>query len=359
MSNTWGERLRLSIFGESHGKAIGIIIDGLPQGEAVDPVQIAAEMRRRAPGNSALSTARREEDSVELLSGLMDGFTTGAPVCGMIANTDARSRDYGTKLRPGHADLSAYLNYGGKMDLRGGGVFSGRLTAPLVFAGAVAKQILARRGVTAAARILSIGEISDPANPAPEQWRQLSGELPVCSPAIAEAMRREILGAKEQGDSLGGVIEAAAFGVPAGLGSPFFGSVESAVSSLLFSVPAVKGVEFGDGFRLARMRGSEANDPILLENGRLRTSSNHNGGILGGITNGMPLLVRAAIKPTPSIGLEQATVDTATMEETRLVVGGRHDPCIVPRAVPVIEACLALGLLDRILAEGAQPVNAL
>ncbi|MDR3322231.1 MAG: chorismate synthase [Synergistaceae bacterium] len=348
--NVWGNKLKLSIFGESHGCAIGIVVDGLPAGEEIDAEAIAREMRRRAPGRDALSTSRREMDAVELLSGIHGGRTTGAPVCGVIRNKDARSKDYDSKLRPGHADWTALLKYGGHADMRGGGHFSGRLTAPLVFAGSLAKQTLSRRGVEIYARISAIGKIEDSAKPSGiEEYRDISARDFPSSPSAEPEMKGVIMAAKEDGDSVGGVVEAAAFGLPSGLGEPFFGSMESAIASLLFSVPAVKGVEFGDGFRLAAMRGSEANDAIYAEDGVIRARTNHNGGILGGITNGMPLTLRAAIKPTPSIAKPQESIDSSTMTGAEIRIAGRHDPCVVPRAVPVIEACLAICALDGLL----------
>jgi chorismate synthase len=348
--NVWGNRLKLSIFGSSHGKAVGVVVDGLPPGEPIDLDQVAREMSRRAPGRNDLSTARREADAVDVLSGLYEDRTTGAPICGVIYNSDARSGDYDTKLRPGHADWTALLKYGGHADMRGGGHFSGRLTAPLVYAGSLAKQILSRRGVHAYARIISIEGVSD-ALPASslEECRAISGRDFPASPTVEEAMKNAIGAAKNDGDSVGGVVEAVVFGLPGGLGEPFFGSMESSVASLLFSVPAVKGVEFGDGFRVAALRGIEANDALCIEDGKITARTNHNGGILGGITNGMPLIVRVAIKPTPSIALPQESVDAAAMREVTLQIKGRHDPCIVPRAVPVIEACVALSALDELL----------
>lgn len=350
MANTWGTMLRLSIFGESHGPAIGIVIDGLPAGEAIDMAQAQAELKRRAPGKSPLVTTRQEPDIVEVLSGVANGKTTGAPLCGMIRNGDARSRDYDTKLRPGHADLTALLKYGGNADMRGGGHFSGRLTGPLVFAGAVAKQLLCRKGVEVYGRITEIAGIVDDDAPGPQDWRNLSGKaFPTVDAAAGERMQTAILAAKSDRDSVGGVVEAVALGTPPGLGEPFFRSVESVLACLLFSVPAVKGVTFGDGFSLSRLRGSQANDEILLDGDRYTTRTNRSGGILGGITNGMPLVVQAAFKPTPTISLSQRSVDTATGQPVTLESAGRHDPCIVPRAVPVVEACTALCLLDLYL----------
>lgn len=352
--NIWGNKLKLSIFGESHGAAIGIVVDGLPPGEEIDADLLAKEMARRAPGTGPLSTARRELDEAELLSGVADGKTNGFPLCGVIRNRDARSRDYSTILRPGHADWTALLKYGGHADMRGGGHFSGRLTAPLVLAGAIAKQLLARRDISVYGRITAIAGIQDSPLPrTPEAYASLSTlDLPVFSNIAKTAMIAAILGAKEEQDSVGGIIETAAFGLPGGLGEPFFGSMESNLASLLFSIPAVKGVEFGDGFALAAQKGSEANDPLTLADGCITATSNHNGGILGGITNGMPLVVRAAFKPTPSIGKAQKTVDPANMTETTLETTGRHDPCIVPRAVPVMEAAVALCVLDCLLQRG-------
>jgi chorismate synthase len=348
--NVWGNRVKLSIFGESPGKSVGVVVDGLPAGETIDPEEIARTMRRRAPGRSGFSTARREEDAVEILSGLYNGKTTGFPVCGAIYNEDARSRDYDSKLRPGHADWTALLKYGGHADMRGGGHFSGRLTAPLCFAGSLAKQVLSRRNIEVYARIDAIGGVMEPEAPAsPREYRAVSlCEFP-SSPSMEEPMKEAIKKAMKEGDSVGGVVAAAAFGLPGGLGEPFFGSMESAVASLLFSIPAVKGVEFGDGFRLALMRGSEANDALYPDGGNIKARTNRNGGILGGITNGMPLLVRAAVKPTPSIPRPQQTVDGGTGRETTLRIAGRHDPCIVPRAVPVVESCLALCVLDALM----------
>lgn len=330
--NTFGEQLKLSIFGESHGNGIGIVVDGLPPGLAVDEEFIASEMARRAPGNSRLATPRKEPDHVEILSGVFNGFTTGAPICGMIRNTNTRSKDYTPELpRPGHADLTAHIKYNGYTDYRGGGHFSGRLTAPLVFAGALCKSLLAKNDIAVTAKITEIGGIT--------------------GDGLTEAMEDVILSARNEGDSVGGIIETCAKNLPAGLGSPFFGSVESRLASMLYSIPAVKGVEFGDGFALSKMRGSEANDAIICSGPNYRTRTNHNGGINGGITNGMDLLFRVGIKPTPSISKPQETVNLLTGEPTVLEVHGRHDPCIVPRAVCVVEAASAIVLTDLLLCQ--------
>ncbi|MDD3428371.1 MAG: chorismate synthase [Oscillospiraceae bacterium] len=350
MSNTWGRKVKITIFGESHGVGIGAVIDGLPVGEAIDLQQVQLQLARRAPGNSALATPRKEADALEVLSGLFEGHTTGAPICGVIRNTNTRSKDYTPQLpRPGHADLAAYLKYNGFSDYRGGGHFSGRITAGLVAGGAMAMQILARRGIAIGAHIAQIENIKD------DTFNQITSSLlqgltesdfPLLNPQVQSAMTRAVLQAKQQQDSVGGIIECAVCGVPAGLGAPFFESLESRMASKMFSVPAVKGVEFGAGFGMASMRGSTANDDIILQNGKFATATNNNGGINGGITNGMPIVVRAAVKPTPSISQPQTTVDLTTRTETALTVTGRHDPCIIPRAVCVIEAAVALCILD-------------
>ena len=345
--NTWGNNIRLAIFGESHGPAVGIVIDGLPAGMSFDMENLSIFMARRRPGQNLFSSSRRESDQAEIISGLLDGRTTGAPLCCLIKNHDAHSEDYGPCLRPGHADWPAWLKFGGLADLRGGGHFSGRLTAPLVFAGGIAKQVLAERGIHVFGRIAAIGGIEDKPQLSAEEFTGLAGAaFPVFDRKAAKQMQEAILAVQAEGDSLGGIGEVLALGVPAGLGEPFFGSAESLISSLLFSIPAVKGVEFGAGFALAAWHGSAANDPLFLENGEIRSKSNHNGGILGGLTTGMPLLVRAAIKPTPSISKEQHTVNPLAMKESTLNIVGRHDPCIVPRALPALEAALALCLLE-------------
>lgn len=356
--NTWGLKLKLSIFGESHGPGIGLVIDGLPAGENISQEELQAEMARRAPGGGPLATARREKDEVNIYSGLMSGRTTGAPLCGLILNSDARSADYDRLLRPGHADWSAWLKYEGLADLRGGGHFSGRLTAPLVFAGALAKQILKRRQISVHGRIASLAGIDDSID-APVQpglRRDIAAKAwPVFDDDAGEKMRAKIKEAKENGDSVGGIIEAAAFGLPGGLGEPFFASVESVISSIMFSIPGIKGLEFGDGFRFAGLFGSEANDQLTISDGKISALTNHNGGILGGISNGQPLLVRAAVKPTPSIAKEQRSVDPLSKKESALCIRGRHDPSIVPRAVVVIEAAVALSVLDLALTAGKLP----
>lgn len=350
MSGVWGRNIKLSIFGESHGPAIGIVLDGLPPGFEIDWDEVRREMDRRAPGRGDISTPRRERDEWELLSGLFKGKTTGAPLCAVIRNENTKSGDYSPNLlRPGHADYTALLKYGGHADYRGGGHFSGRLTAPLLLAGAVAKQLLKKAGIEIGARIARIYDVPDADMPIESITDVSNKPFPVYDDGAGERMREAVLKAKGEGDSLGGVIECAALGLPPGLGDPFFDSLESVISSMMFSIPAVKGIEFGGGFGLSEMTGYEANDRMYMDNGEIRFKSNNNGGINGGISNGRPLVFRVAVKPTPTIGREQETVDVQRRESVKISFGGRHDPCIVPRAVPVVEAGLALCLLDCFL----------
>lgn len=355
MSSTYGENLKLSVFGQSHGAAVGMVLDGIPAGLAVDLAQLQRFLDRRAPGRSAYSTPRAEADVPELLGGIVDGHTCGAPIAAVLANQNTRSGDYEslrTRPRPGHADLTAQIKYGGQHDAAGGGHFSGRLTAPLCVAGGLCLQWLAQRGISVGAHILRIADITDtPFDPILPELDRVSSEFPTVSPDAGEQMRRCIAQAHDELDSVGGVIECAAVGVPAGLGEPMFGGVENRMAQLLYGIPAVKGVQFGIGFDAARMRGSRCNDAFVAENGRIRTLSNHCGGILGGITNGMPLLFSVAVKPTPSIAAPQQTVDLSTGQACTLRVGGRHDPCIVPRAVPVVEAAAAIALFDLMLGD--------
>lgn len=357
MSGVFGLNIKMSIYGESHGKAIGVVLDGLPPGLALDEEAISREMARRAPGQSALTTARKEKDAVEIQSGFFNGYTTGTPLCARIANNDQHSKDYSIlkdKMRPGHGDYAGYVRYQGYNDYRGGGHFSARLTAPLVFAGAVAKQALAQYGITVGAHILRIHDITEPGfNPLGESEATLktidAKSFPVINDNIGEQMQNCILTAKGVLNSVGGVIELMAINLPAGLGAPYFDSVESRLSQILFSVPAVKGIEFGEGFGFAQLTGAEANDQMHYEEGKVRCYTNHNGGITGGLTNGMPLVFRVAMKPTPSISREQKTVSLAEQSDTTLTVVGRHDPCIVQRAVPVIEAVTAWTLWDLLI----------
>lgn len=360
MTSFWGNHLKLSVFGESHGRAIGAVIDGLPAGIPIDETAIAKEMDRRASRGKALATPRKEADTVNIVSGYFEGHTTGTPLTGMIENTNIRSGDYaGTKdkMRPGHADYTAWLKYGGYQDYRGGGHFSGRLTAPVVFAGAVAKQVLAAKieGLQVGSRILCIGGVADESIVIPEAYADLQycdANWPVIDESRIPEMQAAVSEARADKDSVGGIIEGYVTGVPGGLGSPMFETVESRLAALLFAIPAVKGVEFGSGFAMSGMRGSEANDAFYMDGDRVKTRTNHNGGVNGGITNGMPLVFRVAFKPTPSIAQPQATIDMARREDTTIEIAGRHDPCIVLRAIPAVEAATALCLLDLVLEDG-------
>lgn len=349
MSSSFGENIRVSIFGQSHSDAIGVTVDGLPAGEKIDLAQLQRFLDRRAPGRNDYSTARREADVPEILCGLKDGLTCGAPLTAIIRNGDVLSQDYEalrTTPRPGHADFTAQVKYGGAQDAAGGGHFSGRLTAPLCIAGGICLQLLAREGITVISRIASIAGVADEG--------ELTGstaekDFPVVSDVRGEEMRAAIEAARTEGDSVGGVIECAVLGLPAGLGDPMFDGMENRIAAVVFGIPAVKGIEFGAGFAAAAMRGSENNDAFALQDGRVVTKTNHCGGILGGITTGMPISFRAAVKPTPSIAREQESVDLDTMQNVKLRVGGRHDPCIVPRAVPCVEAAAAIAVYDALL----------
>lgn len=352
MSSTFtGLALRLSIFGQSHSEAIGMTLDGLPAGLAVDMEKLQAFLNRRAPGQNDWSTPRKEEDRPEFLCGLKDGFTCGAPLTAIIHNNNTRPRDYSQlKItpRPGHADFTAEIKYRGYQDYSGGGHFSGRLTAPLCIAGGVLKQMLESKGITVDARIESIAGIRDDS---PFTASVSDKTFPVVDDAIGEQMRQVIAAARAEGDSVGGVIECAVRGLPVGVGEPMFDGLENQIARAVFAVPAVKGLEFGAGFAAASMRGSGNNDPFTVKDGRIETLTNNAGGILGGISNGMPVVFRVAIKPTPSIAKEQQSVNLNTMQPEALSITGRHDPCIVPRAVPVIEAAAALAISDLILGE--------
>lgn len=357
MSSNFGDNIKLSIFGESHGEAIGCVIDGLPSGVKLDMDKIYLDMSRRAPGKDRTATPRLEKDIPHILSGVLNGVTTGAPLAMIIENTNTKSGDYGNLMtvpRPSHSDYPAYVKYNGNNDIRGGGHFSGRLTAPLVFAGAVAKQILAEKGITVGAHILRVGnavdEKFDMLNVDKETLEDLSKSSFSTLSAQAETnMRNEIEKARLDCNSVGGIIECAAVGLPVGVGANIFSTVESKLSSILFAVPAVKGVQFGTGFGFAEMLGSDANDQYCIKDGKVALMSNNNGGILGGMTSGAPIVLSVAFKPTPSIAKKQKSVNLQTMKEEELVIKGRHDPCIVPRAVPVVECAVAFGLLDLMI----------
>ena len=353
MSSTYGENLKLSIFGQSHGAAIGMTLDGIPAGLPVDTDALQIFLNRRAPGQNDWSTPRKEADRPEFLSGILDGYTCGAPIAAAIYNKNTRSGDYANLKdcpRPGHADLTAQIKYGGFQDAPGGGHFSGRLTAPLCIAGGLCKQWLEGMGIQVFAHIASISGISDtPFDPLAPDADSVQPEFPVINPDAGAEMRDAISAAKGDGDSVGGIVECAVTGLPAGVGEPMFGGVESRIAQIVYGVPAVKGVEFGAGFAAAGLRGSQNNDDYVISDGKIRTATNNAGGILGGITNGMPLIFRAALKPTPSISRPQQSVNLSNTEIQELVVKGRHDPCIVPRAVPVIEAAAAIAIFDMIL----------
>lgn len=357
MSSVIGDKIKLSIFGESHGEAIGCVIDGLPAGIKIDMNAVYKDMQRRAPGKDKTATPRLEKDIPHILSGMLDNVTTGAPLAMVIENTNTKSGDYSNLMtvpRPGHSDYPAYVKYGGNNDIRGGGHFSGRLTAPLVFAGSVAKQILSPMGVTIGAHIKQIGSVCDAVSDLNKTDKSLldtlsSSTFSLIDETREQAMRDEIEKARLSLDSVGGIIECFAVGLPVGLGGNMFDTVEGKLASILFGVPAVKGVEFGIGFGFADKRASEVNDQYEIKNGRVATLSNNNGGVLGGMTDGAPLSVSVAIKPTPSIAKKQKSVNLQTMENAELEIHGRHDPCIVVRAVPVIECAVALGLLDLMM----------
>ena len=349
MLSEFGESIRVSVFGQSHSAAIGALIDGLPVGESVDLIRLQAFLDRRKPNSSAASTKRREPDTVNIVSGLKDGVTCGAPLCAIIENQDANSPDYDNILdvpRPGHADYTAHIKYQGHNDVSGGGHFSGRLTAPLCIAGGIAMQILERRGITVGAHIVRIGKATaDLYDPVKLTREDFTGAL------LTKDMEQEIQTAADSMDSVGGIIECGVLGLPAGLGGPFTEGMESRIAQTVFAIPAVKGVEFGAGFGAAAMRGSDHNDPFCMDGSRVVTETNNAGGILGGITTGMPLIFRIAVKPTPSIGRPQQSVSLSKKQNTELTVKGRHDSCIVPRAVPVTEAAAAIAILDILYQE--------
>lgn len=365
MSSTFGSWLTLSIFGQSHAPAIGMTLEGIPAGESVNLQELQHFLNRRAPGRNPWSTKRKEEDVPEFLAGLVDGRTCGAPLTAIIRNQNTRSQDYENLRdvpRPGHADFTAAVKFGGFQDVAGGGHFSGRLTAPLCIAGGICLQILRRRGIQIGAHIASIGGIQDQSfHPVTVEKRILgtlqTEEFPVLDAEVGVRMQEAIEKARQEMDSLGGVIECAVIGLPPGLGDPIFDGMENRIARLVFGIPAVKGVEFGAGFSAAAMRGSEHNDPFYWSGEGVKTRSNHHGGILGGITSGMPLVFRAAVKPTPSIAKEQESVSLSRKESVKLTIKGRHDPCIVPRAVPCMEAAAALAVYDALLEQNGLHTN--
>lgn len=357
MSCSFGTNIKITIFGQSHSQAMGVVIDGIPAGIKLDLDKICRFMQRRAPGNRDISTPRKEEDFPNIISGIVESTTCGAPICAVIENKNAKSDDY-DKLkeipRPSHADFSAYMKHNGFNEIRGGGNFSGRLTAPLCFAGAICLQILEEKGIFIGAHITSIGRIKEerfyPVSVNADLLQALTQkEFPVLDDTAESNMKAEILNAKKQLDSVGGTVECAVVGVPAGIGEPIFEGIENKLTQIIFGIPAIKGIEFGNGFDCAGLFGSENNDEFMVNGDKITTKTNNHGGILGGISSGMPIIFRVAVKPTPSIGKSQISVNLKTKESEELVVGGRHDPCIVPRAVPCIEAATAIAILDFLL----------
>lgn len=352
--NTYGETLKVTIFGQSHGPAIGVVVDGFPAGVAIDMDALQRFLTRRAPGGAAYATPRKEADLPEFIAGLAGGKTCGAPITAIIRNTDTRSFDYSALRdvpRPSQADYAAFMKFNGQNDIAGSGQFSGRLTAPLCIAGGICLQLLQSRGIAVGAHILSIGNVDDDAfDPVNPDFSGFSFDSPhVLNHSAWNAMFKAIEAAKAEEDSLGGVIECAVTGLPAGYGSPMFEGIENRIARMVFGIPAVKGISFGSGFEGSRLRGSQNNDPYVMDGDTVRTKTNNHGGILGGITTGMPLVFKAAIKPTSSIGIEQDSVSLSKRENVKLTIEGRHDPCIVPRAVPVVEAAAAIAVCDILL----------
>ena len=358
MSSTYGEILKLSIFGQSHGPAIGLSLDGIPAGMPVDLDKLQQFLNRRAPGNGSYATPRKEADNPEFLSGIIDNYTCGSPISAVIRNTNTRSGDYENLRncpRPGHADYPAQMKHRGFQDVSGGGHFSGRLTAPLCIAGGLCKQWLEKKNIYIGAHIFSIGSIKDEPDTVNTLNPDLSvfqSDFPVINPSAAAKMQEAIAKVKTDGDSIGGTIECVIKGIPAGLGDPMFDGIENKLAQIIYGIPAVKGLEFGSGFAGCAMHGSENNDSYIYEEGRVKTTTNNCGGILGGITTGMPIIFKVGIKPTPSITKQQQTINLDTLQSEALFVHGRHDPCIVPRAVPVVEAAAAIAIFDICLKDG-------
>lgn len=360
MNSNFGTKIKLDVFGESHGAAIGAVLTGIPAGIDIPYDSIAIQGERRAPGRDKTSTPRKEEDTPEFLSGVLNGKTTGAPIAVIIRNKDTRSNNYDNVSlcpRPSHSDYPAYVKYSGFNDIRGGGHFSGRLTAPIVALGTICREVLKQKGITVGGHIACIGNVVDTpfdaVNVTSEQLCELSQtRFALNDNSIKVQMEKEIEKARLDGDSVGGVVELAVTGIPAGIGNPMFNGVENIISNALYGIPAVKAIAFGDGFEFGSMRGSEANDQMYFEGETVKTKTNHCGGICGGITNGMPVIIKVALKPTPSISKPQETVNLENGENTRLTIEGRHDPCIVPRALPALEAMLSIATLDLIAQEG-------
>lgn len=355
MSSEIGKKIKVSIFGESHGSAIGAVVDNLPAGERIDFEELQNFLKRRQGGNNRYSTPRKEADIPEIISGMKDGYTTGAPLCLLIKNENTRSADYKVDIpRPGHADFTAYTKYNGFCDLRGGGHFSGRLTAPICAVGGILMQILKRRGVEIVAHLSSVGHVCDhkinPLTLAEDDLRKIKGgAFPTFSDDAGEKMQDLIISARQEGDSIGGCVECGIYGLRAGLGNPMFEGIENSIAQAVFGIGGVKGIEFGIGFDASKMKGSENNDEFYMDNGTVKTKTNNHGGILGGITTGMPITFNVAFKPTPSISKEQQSVSFSNNENVTLSTKGRHDPCIAVRAVPCIEAISAIAISDFLL----------
>lgn len=355
MSSEIGKNIKVSVFGESHGAAIGAVIDNLPAGEKIDFDELLLFMKRRQGGNNKYSTPRKEADIPEIISGIKDSYTTGAPLCLMIKNENTRSKDYEVDIpRPGHADFSAYIKYNGFCDLRGGGHFSGRLTAPLCAAGQILMQILKRRGIEIVSHLSSVGEIEDEKLNAlsldnTKYCKIKSGGFPTLSEESGEKMQELIIDTRSEGDSIGGCVECGIYGVKAGIGNPIFDGIENKIASSIFGLGGVRGIEFGAGFNASKMKGSKNNDEFYIQDDVVRTKTNNHGGVLGGITTGMPIIFNVAFKPTPSISLEQQSISFSNKQNTNLSVKGRHDPCIAVRAVPCVEAIAAIAIADFLL----------
>ena len=348
MSSNIGNKIKVQLFGQSHSKGLGVVIDGLPAGEEINMERVIEFLRRRMGGKNSYSTGRAESDTPNVLSGIVNNKTCGAPLCAVFENTDTKSSDYEELKnipRPSHSDYTAYIKHSAHNDINGGGHFSGRLTLPLCFAGAVCLQLLERRGVAIDAHIYSIADVFDE----PFEGQTVNLDFPTVSRDAGEKMVNAVKAAAEAGDSVGGVIECGIFGFPAGFGDPIFDNIESRLSYALFAIPAVKGVDFGAGFEAAKMKGSNYNDPFYIDNGKVKTKKNNSGGVLGGISNGMPIIFKTAFKPTPSISQPQQSVNLVTGENVTLNIKGRHDPCIVPRAVPCVIAAAAIVMYDIIL----------
>jgi chorismate synthase len=358
--NSIGKEFAVTTFGESHGNIIGVVVDGCPAGLPLSEIDVQMELDRRIPANPKIVSSRIEKDIAKIVSGVFNGFTTGAPIVVTVENCEVDSSSYEAiknQPRPGHADFPAHMRYGGFEDYRGGGRFSGRVTVALIMAGAIAKKLLSRFDVDVLAFTRAVGHIKSDKKFSPEEIRKNRYAASTRCPdlACADRMEQAIMNARQIGESIGGIVECLALNVPAGVGEPLFDSLDADLAKALFDVPAVKGVEFGLGFALSELKGSESNDAYVMQSGKVATASDNMGGILGGLSNGMPIIMRVAIKPTPSVGKEQKTIDLSTMKDTSLTVKGRHDPCVVPKAVPAVESAVAITLADHLIRSGFIP----